>query len=416
MADENLLDEIVEELNVEIPLFPSKQRRKFRKFKSLKKFIDNEVEYWEPLYGDPLGFVIAAFRLIQSDLQQAIKTSDQQEALQLVRSAVAEAGRSQSPLPYSETAMGKFLGELHARSPVSAESAYHYLMQGEIRASFKNRDTLDGLLLAFHFSNAAAFRTKIAATESSLTQLAENHQTVKDDLEQNADKLMAEIGSGWKTFSNDTTAWKKEFEDTTRTWRDGLQNTFDKGIQSKKEQFAKFSEECQQKVNDLENTFEEKLRLESPAKYWNMFADDYEKRGRQWRNWALGAAAVLLVVTLSFLAKPPSWFLASEFSAGSIRGTVLLAVSVSVVIYFIRLFVKLSTSAYHLSRDARERYQLTHVFLAMIKDAAATEEDRQIILQALFSRADTGLLKTDGGPTMPTGPLGSILGAIRGPH
>ena len=220
---------------------------------------------------------------------------------------------------------------------------------------------------------------------------------------------MAEIGSWWKTFSNDTTAWKKEFEDTTRTWRDGLQNTFDKEIQSKKEQFTKFFEECQEKVNDLEKTFEEKLRLESPAKYWAMFADDYEKRGRRWRNWALGAATVLLVVTLSFLAKPPSWFVAPEFSIGSIRGTVLLAVPVSILIYFIRLFVKLSTSAYHLSRDARERYQLTHVYLAMIKDAAATEEDRQIILQALFSRADTGLLKTTGDPQCQPGRSGVFL-------
>ena len=416
MADENLLDEIVEELNVEIPLFSGNQRRKFRKFNSLKKFIDKEVEYWEPLHGNPLRFVIVAFRLIQSDLQKAIETSNQQEARQLVRDAVAEAGRPQSPLPYSETAVGKFLGELNARNPASAESAYLYLTQGDFRASFRNRAALDGLLLAFHFSNTDAFRPKIDATERSLTQLAENHQTEKDELKQEADKLMAEIGSSWKTFSKDTTAWKKKFEDTTGTWRDGLQKTFDKGIQSKNEQFTKFFEECQQKVNDLENTFEEKLRLESPAKYWDMFANDYEKRGKQWRNWALVAAAGLLVVTLLFLANPPSWFLSPEFSAGSIRGTVLLAVPVSVLIYFIRLFVKLSTSAYHLSRDARERYQLTHVYLAMIKDAAATEEDRQIILQALFSRADTGLLKTDGGPTMPTGPLGSILGGIRGSH
>ena len=92
----------------------------------------------------------------------------------------------------------------------------------------------------------------------------------------------------------------------------------------------------------------------------------------------------------------------------------LVALAVSVLIYFIRLFVKLSKSAYHLSRDARERYQLTHVFLAMIRKGAIQVEDRKIILQALFSRADTGLLKTDGGPTMPTGPMGNILGSIRG--
>jgi hypothetical protein len=31
-----------------------------------------------------------------------------------------------------------------------------------------------------------------------------------------------------------------------------------------------------------------------------------------------------------------------------------------------------------------------------------TDNDRSIILQSLFSRADTGLLKEDSSPTMPT--------------
>ena len=416
MADESVLDGIIEELNVEIPLFSSDQKRKFKKFNDLKNFIDKEVEYWKPWKEDQMRFVFTAFQQIQTFLQQALETSDQQEAQQLVRYAVAEASRSQSPLPYSDTAVGKFLNELHARSPKSSESAYHYLTQGDFRTGFTDKDSLDGLLLAFHFSNADAFSAKISATESSLTQLAESHQAVKDDLEQKAYKLMADITSGHKTFSHDATVWKEAFEKETTKWQDGLQNTFDKGIQSNNQQFTTFYEENRKKFDELEKTFREKLRLEGPAKYWNTFADNYEKRGRKWRNWALGTAGVFVLCIIGLLATSPPWFLGPEFTAGSMRGTVLVALAVSVLIYFIRLFVKLSTSAYHLSRDARERYQLTHVFLAMVKEGAIQPEDREIILQALFSRADTGLLKTDGGPTMPTGPMGNILGFIRGQH
>ena len=39
--------------------------------------------------------------------------------------------------------------------------------------------------------------------------------------------------------------------------------------------------------------------------------------------------------------------------------------------------------------------------LALIKNESIDIEDRQIVLQALFSRAETGLLKDDGSPTMP---------------
>lgn len=67
-------------------------------------------------------------------------------------------------------------------------------------------------------------------------------------------------------------------------------------------------------------------------------------------------------------------------------------------------------SAFHLARDARERYQLTRVYLAMLKANAVDPEHRAIILQSLFSRADTGLLKHDSGPTMPTAMIGELMG------
>ena len=415
MVDENVLDRIVEELNVEISLSSDEQKRKFRKFNELKKFIDKEVEYWKPWRAPQVRYVFVTFQKIQSFLRQALEIPDQKKAQKLVRNAVAEANRSQSPLPYSETAMGKFLGELHARNSTSANSAYRYLVLGNVdSSSYMNKDSLDGLLLAFHFSKANAFSTKIAATELFLTQLEESHQAVKDDLEQKAGKLMTDIASWHKTFSNDATAWKEAFGKDTKKWREGLQKAFDEMIQSNIQQFTTFCEENRRKLEKLEKAYGEKLRLEGPAKYWDTFADKYEKRGRKWRNWALGMAGAFFPFTVVFLAASPSWFLTPEFTAGNIRGTVLVALAVSVLIYFIRLFVKLSKSAYHLSRDARERYQLTHVFLAMIRKGAIQVEDRKIILQALFSRADTGLLKTDGGPTMPTGPMGNILGSIRG--
>lgn len=416
MAVENVLDGIVDELNVEIPLFPDERKRKFRKYRELKKFIDREVEYWRPWRSSQVRYVFVAFQGIQSSLQQALETPEEKRAQKLVRNAFAEATRSHSPLPYSETATGKFLGDLQVRNSASALSAYNYLILGNIRESFKNKDSLDGLLLAFHFNNPNAFSDKIAATEHSFVQLAENHQAIKDGLEQNADKLMADIARRHETVSNNVNVWKTALEKEIQSWREGQQNAFDNRIQSNIQQFTTFCDENRNKLEKLERAYAEKLRLEGPAKYWDTFAENYEMRGREWRNWALGIAGVFFLFGFVFLHKSPSWFLSPEFTAASLRGTVLVALAVSILIYFIRLFVKLSTSAYHLSRDARERYQLTHVFLAMIKEGAIETKDHEIILQALFSRADTGLLKTDGGPTMPTGPIGNILRSIRGQH
>ncbi|GAE48464.1 hypothetical protein JCM21738_5611 [Mesobacillus boroniphilus JCM 21738] len=56
--------------------------------------------------------------------------------------------------------------------------------------------------------------------------------------------------------------------------------------------------------------------------------------------------------------------------------------------------------------------QLTHLYLALINENAITTEERSIVLQALFSRADTGLLKGDSSPTIPdSGLIGQLLKA-----
>ena len=59
-------------------------------------------------------------------------------------------------------------------------------------------------------------------------------------------------------------------------------------------------------------------------------------------------------------------------------------------------------SSFHLMRDAEEREQLTHLYLNLRDGKDDDPESRKIILQALFSRSDTGLLAGDHSPTMPT--------------
>jgi hypothetical protein len=95
-----------------------------------------------------------------------------------------------------------------------------------------------------------------------------------------------------------------------------------------------------------------------------------------------------------------------------LRGALLTLVVLSVGAYFVALFVRLATSAQHLARDAKERLQLTHVYLALMKEGAIEPKERDIVLQAIFSRADTGLLKGDSSPTMPT-PLGNLADLLK---
>ena len=59
-------------------------------------------------------------------------------------------------------------------------------------------------------------------------------------------------------------------------------------------------------------------------------------------------------------------------------------------------------SSFHLQRVSEESALLTNLYLSLKEGKVDDPESRKIILQALFSRSETGLLSGEHGPTMPT--------------
>lgn len=85
----------------------------------------------------------------------------------------------------------------------------------------------------------------------------------------------------------------------------------------------------------------------------------------------------------------------------TIQGIVIFGSSLAVYAFLIRILSRLVFSAFHLMRDAEEREQLTYLYLSLINEKKIDEESRDIILQALFSRSETGLLTGESASTMP---------------
>jgi hypothetical protein len=221
-----------------------------------------------------------------------------------------------------------------------------------------------------------------------------------------------EVDTSFRAVKNETETWRTATQTDVAGLLDQNKKAFAEEHKEQSETFSKSHSEWTVKATNLENLYREKLRLEEPAKYWSELEDRYLKQGRLW---IAGAAIVVFALAgwVSVLVYQPPAFLNSEkFTLGGVKGAILIAGGISAFLYLMNLFVKVATSSYHLARDARERYQLTHVFLALIKDGAIEAKDREVVLSALFSRSDTGLLKNDSGPTLPT-PLGSFLDHFR---
>lgn len=189
-------------------------------------------------------------------------------------------------------------------------------------------------------------------------------------------------------------------------------NEMDKNISNElsaqKEEHKKFLEEKNKNIQDLEKLYAENLRLKKPADYWKQMSTDYEKKAKKYIGWSIGIG-IITVVLLSLLiifvpetTQTSHWF-------DLIKNTAILTVITTILVYALRVFVKMAMSSYHLSRDAREREQLTYFYLSLINEKAVTDSERELIITSLFSRSDTGLLKGDSSPEMPTINLNDFL-------
>lgn len=162
------------------------------------------------------------------------------------------------------------------------------------------------------------------------------------------------------------------------------------------------------KIQELETIYEEKLRMAKPAKYWKDAAKKFRLEGI--------ACAALLVISLVLGVEYLSnfftdWLTGQELKVklNTVQGIVIFGTFLAVYGILIRVLSRLAFSAFHLMRDAEEREQLTYLYLSLINEKKIDEKSRDIILQALFSRSETGLLTGDSAPAMPSVGMSEIV-------
>lgn len=284
------------------------------------------------------------------------------------------------PFNASET---KFLIQLHENFPKSVEHAVSFLANNYTKKQSFNQDTLTGLLRAYEFKQQDVdLVSRRNSEEKSLSELRSSYN-----------KYLSEAKTEVDAFTNKTIETKKSrFDD----WYSQTQKGFDT-----------FEKKSKQAIQDLESTYREKLKLEAPAKYWNDRAVKLKNEGKKWLI-ALIICSVVAIISLGtvlyFISDGTLKDLFTS-SASAIRWSIVFITFVSFLAFAIRIFSKLTFSSYHLVRDAEEREQLAYVFLALKKEKNIDATQEHLIMQSLFSRADSGLLKDDASPTMPGGSM-----------
>jgi len=258
-----------------------------------------------------------------------------------------------------------------------------------------NKDYFVGVLYGYEFRNQndSEILQRRNNEKVSLSKVRDKYNEYIIEAEQQLNGYLSDVQNNLtEHFSNVDklkTDKNKNFED----WFNGVQKGFDV-----------FFKNSSDSIKNNEDLYREKLRLEAPAKYWKDRAEKLKKEGDKHLNWLIwiSVIAASLLFTLLILLGTEYFNESFNNNVKGIKWSIILITIVSLLAFSIKILSKMTFSAFHLSRDAEEREQLTHFYLALKKDTTIEPEERQLILQSLFSRADTGLLKEDSSPTMPT--------------
>lgn len=257
--------------------------------------------------------------------------------------------------------------------------------------NFQNLNWFKGYMLAYEFEMQD--ETNITKRRTSEK---ESYNQLRNRLDDTTNKLIQEVNE----FKNDFNEWnkniKKDFDDESAEHH----KDFNDNQTQRNTAFEQYMSDCKSKISELENTYHEKLRLEKPAQYWKTKAFEYKSNGN---NWAIGLGLVLGIGTLVFGIAFYLWLQGKPIGieVNSLQGAVIFATLITIYALTVQSLSKMVFSSFHLQRDAEEREQLAYVYLALTNEQGAIDvESRKIVLQSLFSRADTGLLK-DSSPTMP---------------
>lgn len=300
--------------------------------------------------------------------------------------------RNTTPFPFDSPEVD-FLISLNSTNSNLVDAAYYYFIGSN--QSFNSTHAFEGMIMAYEFrnqDNSHIFNRRVKE-KSSFDRLRSRFEGLSNDYENELTAHISKLKQDFKVHTDELDEFKTSKEKSVADW-----------FISEKGAIEKFRKESQDNIDNIQASYRSKVELDEPIKYWTKRARELRTKG----NWLLmGIVSVSLAFAFAvylLLWHTPADLMVSIFNGdkgAAIRWSIIFVIFVSIFFVVVRALLKFMFSNYHLARDAEEREKLTYLYLSMIENGALDKDERKIILQSLFSRSDTGLLKEESSPTMP---------------
>lgn len=376
----------------------------FNELKGLIKFVKDEYDFWveRARSQDENGYSVHAFFNIYSDFQAILNELNswkdnfkEWDANTLIGQI---NGLHSGRLNHRFFQRWIWSGHAFIKPWLDTYKYGHETADGFIEFAVKkttssptNRQYFIGYMLAYEFElqDESYISKRRQGERAAFNTLRDQLNTAKIELVGEVDKYQSSINT-----------WKVELQTGIDNWLNNQKELYSDTALTHSKQFHERIGAWTDNVLRLENLYKEKLRLTGPAEYWATSSKKFRKQGFYWAGLLVLTSAVAITSFGLFFSY---WLLGEKLAVSlrSLEGVILFAAVLSAFAFLIKTFAKLTFSSFHLQRDAEEREQLTHLYLALANESAVDEESKKIVLQALFSRSETGLLANESGPTMP---------------
>jgi hypothetical protein len=300
---------------------------------------------------------------------------------------------------------------------VAAEAFLFYIQKKHSQIpGDMNFDQLKGYIAAYEFENQNSDLVKRRKGERAATG------KIWKEFVESKDQIFGEVAALKTDYENLSTEAKQELVEELEAWQQQraennekvfqaitqYQKSVSDSIDAHNAEVETFKKEALHKIRALEETYEERLRLEPAAKYWK------DSAGRLRAQGGILGTLIMITVVIGLVAGGYLFhiWLSHEklpIDLTSLQGVLITITVLAIYAYILRLLSRMTFSSFHLMRDAEEREQLTYLYLALSNQTDVDEKSREIVLQALFSRSETGLLTNEHGPVMPGMDLNQLL-------
>lgn len=394
------LDKYFKENPVELVLFPSNSSIIFSRLDHLSEFVNKEAQFWADIKRDINGSVIREhpimkisthFKNLNRDFSQISSPEsfnfDLKTTLNKAKTSINNLSKKVFPNIFSGSDFGVLLKEMVKDNCTLKEIDGFFvgylgnsIFNSNLSSQIVNQEFYLGFVKGVRLSRPSEFN------------IVDNH-------------FLSDVDSLLKTVNDKYGEFNSKIEIRTADLElkfDELRRENNEIVTNAQSKFDSLLENKKKELLDLESLYNEKLILSEPAENWKNAYKAYHKRGKCWA-WVAAATgfivAAVLVLILFAVNVENDWM-----KLESIKFTIILTIIISIGFLLLNLFIRLSLSNFHLSKDAYERSKLTYFYLSLrnrVGSEEFTEKERSIVFQALFARSDSGLTKSDSGVQMP---------------